>query len=93
MTEEMEYAICHAAIDTFGPDSQLRMVIEESTELVKEICKFWRGKDNKDQIAEETADVEIMLEQIKIMFGIEADVEAYKEKKLERLKNTLLGTE
>jgi NTP pyrophosphatase (non-canonical NTP hydrolase) len=41
------------------------MVIEEMSELAKEICKHQRGKDNSLAIADEVADVYIMLEQVK----------------------------
>lgn len=54
-------------------------------ELQKEICKRWRGNDNLEQIAEETADVEIMLTQLKMMLGIEQKTEEYRQKKVIRL--------
>ena len=62
------------------------MLLEEMAELQKEICKAWRGKDNTAEIAEEVADVEIMLEQIKLIFGIDAAVGVYRDAKLERLR-------
>ena len=83
------YRTLHNAIDTYGSENQLKMVIEEMAELQKEICKFWRGKDNKDQIAEEVADLEIMLAQLKMIFGIEADTTAYKVAKMKRLSERL----
>lgn len=73
------------AIDTYGCDAQLKMVLEEMSELQKEICKFWRGSDNKDAITEEVADLEITLAQLKIIFGIETDVKKSYEKKMKRL--------
>lgn len=59
----MEEDVIQKAIDTYGKDAQLWMVIEEMSELSKEICKFKRGKDNFLEIADEMADVYIMLEQ------------------------------
>ena len=44
------------AIKTFGIDAQLDMVVEEMSELTKEICKKKRGKDNRVEIIEEIAD-------------------------------------
>ena len=56
------------ALDTWGEEAQMLMVVEEMSELMKEILKnVNRGKDNVDQIVEETADVEIMLEQLNQM--------------------------
>ena len=54
-------------------------------ELQKELCKAARGKDNREQNAEEIADVEIMLEQMKVLHGCAEAVAAYRESKLRRL--------
>ena len=89
MNEQAEYRILVRAIDTYGPDAQLKMVLEEMSELQKEICKFWQGKDNKGQIAEEVADVEIMLKQVRMIFGIDQDTDYLKKQKLLRLMKRL----
>ena len=49
-----------------------------------------RGKDNEVEIAEEVADVEIMLAQIKMIFGIDTSVEVYRDAKIERLRQRLI---
>ena len=59
--------------------------MEECSELIKELSKAIRGKANGVNIAEEIADVEIMLEQIKLHFSISAVVDGIKEEKLTRL--------
>lgn len=84
-----ERKILQKAIDRWGEDAQTKMVLEEMSELQKEICKRWRGKDNLDAIAEETADVEIMLDQLKMMLDIQEEVLAYRKAKLERLRERL----
>lgn len=38
---------------------------------IKALCKHSRGKDNREQIAEEIADVQIMLEQMMILHDCE----------------------
>lgn len=86
MFTEEEKEVLRAAIEIYGPDSQKRMLLEEMAELQKEICKFWRGEDNVERIAEEVADVEIMLEQVKMIFCIEAGVEKMRDFKVKRLK-------
>lgn len=81
------------AIAKWGEDAQMKMVLEEMSELQKEICKLWRGKDNRDAIAEEVADVEIMLGQLRVMLEISEDVDRHKKEKLLRLQRRLEGTE
>ena len=59
------------ALQTWGGQAQMLMVVEEMSELTREILKnVNRGKDNVAAIVEETADVEIMLEQLKENYGI-----------------------
>ena len=86
---EKERSTLEAAISTWGEDSQAKMLLEEMSELQKEICKAWRGADNASKIAEEVADVEIMLEQIKMIFGIDSAVDVYRNVKLERLRSRI----
>lgn len=85
-----EWEILSAAVATWGQDAQAKMLLEEMAELQKEICKAWRGKDNTVEIAEEVADVEVMLAQIKMIFGIDASVGVYRDAKIERLRQRLI---
>lgn len=78
-------AVCQRALDTWGKHHQLTICMEEMAELTKELSKNIRGQDNDLGIAEEVADVEIMLEQLKIIFHIRTDVENVKNEKLIRL--------
>lgn len=77
--------ICRAALAAFGRDSQMRIAIEEMSELTKELCKNGRGQENTAHIAEEIADVEIMLQQMKMLFDCAGQVETFRRFKLERL--------
>ncbi len=78
------------AIKTFGIDAQLDMVVEEMSELTKEICKKKRGKDNRVEIIEEIADVYIMLEQLKIICNIsQKEIQNIAEVKVKRLNERL----
>ena len=72
-------------VDTYGPEAQTLMVFEEMAELQKELCKHARGAYNREAIAEEIADVQIMLEQMIELHGCEDAVLCYKRHKLERL--------
>ena len=59
------------ALKTYGAEAQTLMVMEEMSELTKELCKHARGADNTDAIAEEIADVYIMLNQMEILHKVE----------------------
>lgn len=77
--------ICRAALEAFGERAQVTMAIEEMSELTKELCKRCRGRENVEAIAEEIADVEIMLQQLVILFDCKETVDKYRQYKLERL--------
>lgn len=72
-----------SAISLFGEEMQENQCIEECAELIQAINKKHRGREHN--IIEEIADVEIMLEQLKIINCCRADVEATKRMKLQRL--------
>lgn len=80
-----EKTVLQSAINEYGAYAQSMMLLEEMSELQKEICKSYRGKDNAEQIAEEIADVEIMLAQIKMIYGVEEETRRYRESKVNRL--------
>ena len=71
MTEN-EHKILEKAIRVWGKTPQLLMVLEEMSELQKEILKnLNRHKNNLAELIEETIDVEVTLAQLKIIYGIE----------------------
>lgn len=78
--------ILRKAIETYGKDSQAKMMIEEMSELTKELCKWFRGETEKSHILEEMADVQIMLDQMRMIFGDTSELE---KAKVERLKGRL----
>ena len=82
-----EAEVLQRALDTYGSLPQIVMVFEEVSELQKELCKYLRGRGSFEHIAEEIADVEIMLEQMKMLFCCTDDV-----RKVERLKERLDGS-
>jgi len=83
--------IYQKALEKWGPEKQTNMAIEEMSELTKELCKSLRGWDNKEHIAEEIADVEITLGQMKLLHHCHALVDDYKSAKLLRLEFKLGG--
>lgn len=84
-----ELQVLQRALDTYGSRAQVVMVFEEMSELQKELCKYLRGKYSPANIAEEIADVEIMLEQMKMLFFCANDVRDVRRCKVERLKERL----
>lgn len=75
---------CQTIANFYGDDSQMYMAIEEMSELTKEICKYKRLPNNYDKIADEIADVKIMLEQLEYIFGVSREVEERVNYKLDR---------
>ena len=82
--------VLHRAIEYYGAENQENMCVEECAELIQAINKKHRGDPHN--IPEEIADVEIMLEQLKIINCCRADVNTIKTQKLMRLKERI-GTE
>lgn len=79
------------AIETYGIDNQMNVVIEEMSELTKEICKYKRGFYNRNNIIEEMADVFIMLYQLQIMLDItDYELVEMEGRKLSRLQERII---
>lgn len=74
--------IYQEAVDLWGIGSQIIKMIEEMSELTAELCYELYDRGSVEAIMEELADVEIMLEQLKVVFP---STEAIKKEKLERL--------
>lgn len=79
------------AITHWGLNSQIDMAIEEMSELIQELARFKRVNRyvSDASITSEIADVEIMMEQMKVAFQINDKVEDEKENKLKRLRKML----
>ena len=80
-------------IDVWGEDAQIKMCIEEMSELTKELCKNWRKPkmntpEQIEHICEEIADVQNMICQMQLIFGSEK-VEKYRIEKIERTQKRL----
>ena len=93
VSHDRERSILTAAIVKYGIEAQVLMAFEEMAELQKELCKNHRGKDNADAIADEIADVEIMLDQLKMIFGVEDSVKRHRTYKIVRLAKRLEDTQ
>lgn len=95
----------YKAINTYGVENQMIKTVEELSELSQALCKsivrlnYTKEKTSLvddlksvDNIFEEIADVEIMLEQCKMIFYKSEDkINDYKNKKIKRLERRLMS--
>ena len=89
------------AIWKFGTSLQMLVAIEEMSEVIKSITKMERRfhqphtaeelAECKASIIEEVADATIMLEQLRLIFGINDEVCEAMDAKIERLKERVSG--
>ena len=84
-----EFLLCKQAIMRYGKQGQMIVAIEELSELIKEITKNLRGRDNYAAISEEMADVYIMLEQLIMMFDNDNEIRGQMRLKMKRLKERM----
>ena len=84
--------ILKAAIARYGEKAQMIIAMEEMAELTKELSKNLRGDHKEDAIAEEIADVRIMLDHLEIMFDCAGAAALYESAKVERLRKRLEET-
>ena len=89
-----EAALYEDAVKHFGETAQIMQAIEEMAELIQALNKYLRYNqfgqgsliDVLQKIQEERADVEIMLNQLHVIFGDNSETEC---KKLEHLRKLL----
>lgn len=85
--EEIYWSI----IKWFGKKAQVIKACEELAELIKALCKWQNGQGDKENIAEEIADVQVMIEQLILIFGIEKrDLTLIRSEKIERTRERML---
>lgn len=85
-----EKEIFKEAIFVFGETAQEEVAIEEMAELTQAITHKHRGREHN--IPEEIADVEIMLEQLKIINQCADQVEWIRGEKVLRLYDRVFDT-
>lgn len=87
--------ILDAAIARYGERNQIDQAIEELNELAVALSHYRRGRAPLEEVAEEIADVEICLEQIRRICGPELGpmIEAAWSDKIRRLEVTVGDTD
>lgn len=71
----------------YGKEAQIIVAIEELSELQKELTKWLRGKGSIEHIAEEIADVNIMIQQLEFIFACSDETLKQCFLKIDRIKN------
>lgn len=87
--QEWQMGLYERAIEKFGEEKQIKKAIEEMGELIVELSRALIADGVRDEhllanIREELADVEIMCDQMEIIFGDVSDWAMYKLERLER---------
>lgn len=83
---------CQRAVELWGAAAQWRMVQEECGELVAAVNRFDRGRTVVVELAEEVADVTILMAQARLMLGANVVDDAI-ERKLARLEKQIEESE
>ena len=87
MTEQAQAALFARAVELWGRDAQMLMVVEECGELSQAVLRFLRERPiTGAEIADEIADVTIMCGQLSAMLGLGEMVQERIEYKLARLQ-------
>lgn len=88
--------ILHDAIRQWGAGAQITKAVEELAELIQAITKHLNSQGALGNVAEEIADVRLMLEQLELIHDLRSAVAGWERKKLKRLDHrlaTLKGAE
>lgn len=80
-------------IERYGYQAQEKKLFEEMSELVSALCHYDEGRDTLDHVAEEFADVLVVLKELMFYHGIIDAVSLWERKKWERLKIRLEQSE
>ena len=94
MTDAKRREICAEAVRKYRPRYQILKAIEELAELQRALARYnadWMDNRSTDNVHEEIADVEIMLDQLRLMFDPK-EIDDWKDSKLERLAR-MVGVE
>ena len=88
MNTEERIELYKRAINAWGTEPQIKMVMEETGEMLSALAKHGRNRSTNEEVITELVDVWILMEQKAVNFGYE-EFEKEKEYKLQRLKERL----
>lgn len=93
----MSQEIYKEALEKWGSAAQIEMLVEECSEVIQSIQKLKRSYYSNDDeritqsesnVCEELADLNIMLEQMMLIFD-SSKISKFKNEKIERLKSRI----
>lgn len=79
--------IYEQAVAKFGEDHQILKAVSELNELATALMHYREGKATSEQVMNEIADVQILLEQLEIIYEMESA--PFVHEKLKKLENIL----
>lgn len=85
MEYEKRKQVYQKAITHYGDVAQVLKAVEEMSELIKVLVKDMKMEESKDQLIDELADVSIMCEQLRMIYGVNNEVNVRMNYKLKRL--------
>jgi pyruvate-formate lyase len=88
--ERWEAVVMHRAIELYGVDKQIDQAEQEMIELL-DALKHRQRPNRVANVCEEIADVEIMLDQLKLIFHVADAVANIRTQKLARLEKRMNG--
>ena len=98
--EQRYYQTMIEQAEQFGLENRILQCKEEAAELIQALCKYQRIQQGDKtchvdifpeyMIAEEMADIEICIEQLKHLLGNAEQIEQIKEGKIQRTEHRLL---
>lgn len=83
-----DIAVMELALKTYGIEAQTRQTVEECAELIVALSQLPRGRTDAEAIVDELADVQIMVWQLALHYGL-SHVDARVDFKLRRLQARL----
>ena len=88
-TYDERKAVYQEAIERYGVNHQLNKFDEELGEFLAEYGRMRNGEGDRDKFAEELGDLSIMLEQMRLIFGVNDLVCEHMDMKIRRLVERL----
>lgn len=85
MEYEKRKQVYQKAITHYGDVAQVLKAVEEMSELIKVLVKDMKMEESKDRLIDELADVSIMCEQLRMIYGVNNEVNVRMNYKLKRL--------
>lgn len=92
ITYDERKAVYQEAIERYGVNHQLNKFDEELGEFLAEYGRMRNGTGNYVKFADELADLSIMLEQLRLIYGLNDLVCEHMDMKILRLQSRLEGS-